>query len=1125
MLRPVLLVGVGGSGGKTLRAMRQSLLRQLKTLPNWDKDDLPAGWQMLWIDSVSDQVEDAFPAPLLPAVQYCGLVAPGASYTNIRTALENSVLPNQRQSTLAGWVPPSVPIAVAAGAGQARAIGRAISAANLAKIKKALDEASARMKGVSVTSELASIASQLGQSSDSSLSEPMAIVISSVAGGSGSGMFLDVVEAVKSVDSVFMEPVNLITVLYTPDVFNSIGQGGGMIPPNALAAVMEAMSGVVSASLSPATDSLLQGAGLTARSRHGFGAKCNFLVGSGNSRVSLGSQEDIYYAVGESLCAVVTDDTVQWALRGYALTNVFLQSGNAMNVLDASLLTDARLDDESMPFAGLGMGRVSVGTDRFGEYAASLIGRDLTEAFLWPDFEPPDPQNPMTTEQRISQRAADRWSAFKTASGLDELDPANDVIDQLVDAWQPGRVAAWSEAGRSKAAAGLDESGMAPTDWTTRLQSYFDNYLAPLREQETTQRYELAKEWTRAIQVRILNLTAEYVVSVGLAVTSDLLQRLIDELSTVVTELQNQADTLRNHVSLVPGRLPQTLNVGGSKLSPQDPAVDEAVRVIRLGAEWTVDSDRHDLAANLLSDLSENLLVPLRNAVQFSRARLSRSVTDQQLPDGRPNPWPVQARYGKPVPTQMLPGTIERVLIDPAKYEATLGEQTRRCLSDSALKDAWRTVLRQRVGLSVPLETGEGDQQLIEIASGWIPTDGRATHSVVGSGGAAGNYQLPRDFGSVIEFASNWLSRVDLSGGLGKYLKQSLVEYLESGSPQEQVDHEEAFLAAFTQAVQVAAPFVDVNSAVRAIVHPGLGDSYDAVVSTIPFPEGEALFPKLKAVLVNNGLWSDAKSPGWFKSGGVDAIEIFTMSGKAMMPMVFDNLMKDVSTSWAVNSSNPALRHSFWKNRRARPLVESIPIDQRRIQQMLRGWFIARLLGQCEVSDDPNLGWKVSIWDDDPSVKSFVAFPYPLLTSETVTKPDIPAVVLKSLAIAMVKVNETGTMTPLRPYWRLLDLGSDERFPGILRNWILQAQVPDRGPTPETALAGDAAGTADERKAKVLDTLQKTRESYEMGFAAIADRDDPFTTSRAWELRGTLLSSLLELIKETDGISEDVGVL
>jgi hypothetical protein len=73
MLSPFLIIGVGGSGGKTIRAMRQTLLRRLRA-KGW-KGEFPEAWQFLEIDTISTQGGGNFSAPLLPANQFLGLVS------------------------------------------------------------------------------------------------------------------------------------------------------------------------------------------------------------------------------------------------------------------------------------------------------------------------------------------------------------------------------------------------------------------------------------------------------------------------------------------------------------------------------------------------------------------------------------------------------------------------------------------------------------------------------------------------------------------------------------------------------------------------------------------------------------------------------------------------------------------------------------------------------------------------------------------------------------------------------------------------------------------------------------------------------------------------------------------
>jgi len=73
MLTPLLIIGLGGSGGKTIRAMKQTLSRKLESAHY--TDGLPAAWQFLQIDTTIDGVD--YPAPMLPADEVHSVVPPG----------------------------------------------------------------------------------------------------------------------------------------------------------------------------------------------------------------------------------------------------------------------------------------------------------------------------------------------------------------------------------------------------------------------------------------------------------------------------------------------------------------------------------------------------------------------------------------------------------------------------------------------------------------------------------------------------------------------------------------------------------------------------------------------------------------------------------------------------------------------------------------------------------------------------------------------------------------------------------------------------------------------------------------------------------------------------------------
>jgi hypothetical protein len=145
MLRPFLLVGVGGSGGKTLRVIRDSIEAKLSS-HGWSVEDrgFPKAWQFLQIDVASaPDGDDPDLPPQLPTSDFLGMVSSGLTYSAMDGALAQRLPFEQQMDSLGGWRPNpnKVQVAITRGAGQYRALGRMITLNRLDKIKQRVDRA------------------------------------------------------------------------------------------------------------------------------------------------------------------------------------------------------------------------------------------------------------------------------------------------------------------------------------------------------------------------------------------------------------------------------------------------------------------------------------------------------------------------------------------------------------------------------------------------------------------------------------------------------------------------------------------------------------------------------------------------------------------------------------------------------------------------------------------------------------------------------------------------------------------------------------------------------------------------------------------------------------------------
>src|SRR5687768_5532509 len=126
-LSPMVVIGCGGSGGKVVVGLRKRLEEELRRR-GWTRG-IPAAWQFRWIDVPANQERHPRFGPLLPQGHYVALSA-APTYQDYDEALMFAAGRDSGLSRLAGWRPsPRLAVPVINGAGQMRAVGRAVALA------------------------------------------------------------------------------------------------------------------------------------------------------------------------------------------------------------------------------------------------------------------------------------------------------------------------------------------------------------------------------------------------------------------------------------------------------------------------------------------------------------------------------------------------------------------------------------------------------------------------------------------------------------------------------------------------------------------------------------------------------------------------------------------------------------------------------------------------------------------------------------------------------------------------------------------------------------------------------------------------------------------------------------
>jgi hypothetical protein len=1132
-LQPLLLIGVGGSGAKALRTLRQTMLRRLR-MQGWTGSTLPEAWQMLAIDTVTNQSRDGYSAPLLPGTDYLGLVPRAATYDQIVRPLIEGVPKDQQQSAFLGWLVEKIPGSVEHGAGQNRGVGRSVAAARLGALRIGIEQKLSKVQSAQATLSLESVAPLLGASSVSTT--PMAWVISSIAGGTGAGMFLDVIEALKASDP--QVGVQAQVVLFSPEIFQPLidkGLGPG-IGANALASLCEITSGVWGKQPSSGTVQLYEKGGMPAVAAGrgvaspAIGSRYNYIVGATNADgVPIGHLDHAYVAVGDSLSSLVLDENVLDRFNNFFRVNVFDNTWQAGVVGDESELKGLTDPQFTQPFASFGSSRVSLGTDRFLEYASVAFTRDVVERLLWPRFTPDDPRLARPDHVRIKAQVELSREEFIDRSGLNERgEDQNDVLSVLSGPEGRSIGAAFASKIVRLAADGVDQGGLAPSVWLQRLMLGVEARESKLRADMIEAVEAAARRFLSKLEGGLTRLVSEFAAREGhgIAVAHDLVSWLRSETAFVASsEMPAEQARYESLLTDIRGDLSQVLEGGLKTLPTGHAALKEAeARLVDRFARNVYESVLRQVAREVLNSVESELLAPIERALSLARVTLLAGAERDMMDDGTPNPYTKFPRVGERPGPEFRPGPTEMLLIPADEFPGHLEEQLRLTYGRE-LEGQWKQRTIERLVLDLAL-TEEDDSQAVGLLPGtttWVPAPPRLRWS--GGSPSSPAYDPLREVDDLRERAEQLFS--DSSTAIGKFAGESLQGFLEHPDPATVNERQTAFLNSLVTAFNSSAPLASINKGLTPILHPLADGTIQAslAVSKIPLDPGTPHYTALEGKLTAIGMWDPMESPRWFGKTSAPQVDIFQVTGRAMSAMAFDTIMRPIHAQWTAMRGHPGQARSFWTWRRARPLIESLPISHEQVERMALGWTVAGILGLRENwttgSNAKDHVTHVKVWDS--SEDRWSEFPAPMLDRQASGFSLFPAV-LASCSLAMLEANAASSLAPLTPYHALIAL-ADTAPQGPLGRWILEGRTVTTGaPQPNADKAGTRADTPEHRRAEVVERLIRDQESlFADHCQRTTDMGDPFLEDQAWELRDLIDSAYHSAIRAAQTV-EDLDV-
>ena len=1111
MLRPFLMIGIGGSGGKTLRIVRHELERRLAE-HGWE-GKFPAGWRFLHIDvpSVADGDDPDLPAQL-PRAEYAGLVSAGVNYRNIDAALAGTGR-TEVGDWIAGWRPEAsqVMVPVEKGAGQFRVLGRMLTLANLKTAKAKLDDALRDINGREVTAELQDLTRRLGGTPLSVAKSPVAVVISSIAGGSGAGAVIDICDLLRASAGVWGS--ESIGILYSPDVFDYLPpQRRRGVRPNALATLSELVAGYWNKSgPSPDTINILNRQGVAVGDADRLGPRYSFLVGAKNDYVTYRTQNDIYQAMGRSLSSWVTSTGLQDRLDAYVSGN---WAATAISVPDQMGLTTNEMET---PFTALGSARVGLGRDRFRDFAAERLARAAIERLL-NRHEELRLRGDERASRAIAQEVADtRFESFLAQSWLNERTEEQNAI---LDAIRPNEqrkqeMRHLKDQLLAAVTNNTPEKGRSVPEWRALISRGVKDVIDRKLDEFDIANREQGRAWVREIQDHLRGYAATTLAFDGYVVSALLFRKLADELRAVQTELEQEANRHLRHGENIESVVEEVLRrAGGEILPPGHPQVAEAVSRGIAAIHYRSEARLRHLVVSVLPDLVNSVILPLAEEIERAGQALQTEMQPSQGQPSRVSVWPDDDE----VPSRLRPAANEFLLEPLESYGDTLRDLVRRTVQTDDSMGAFRAVV-QRIIVGAD-EVNDPKQSLVQQPSSWVPRQ-HELHAELSTPSRA-SYDVNLSADALLSRATAWLTK----GGTpaGNYVTEGLDRYLDPDhvEPQALSSRLQKFESMFNASLDAAQPLVSIKKSVLVAVHNRNEIPSETFFTELPFSPSSPAGEIVRNVLESKGKWNADMAKTFVESDRA-FIDAFAVLSEPYHPVVFDSLMKPIAEEWGDRSKTADGREEFWRWRRARSLPEFIPTAPAVRRAMIRGWFTASILGQITFD---NLEAKIFVPNPVGGNGKWVSFPHPPLAAGIIAPHDYLPLALESMPLAFVDVAVDAKITPMEPYKRLRAVGTSgggglesyESSNPELNQWIERGVLPQGAPVPNPANAGTSDDDWESRREAIVKRADALARQYQQLFQDQERRSEQGVV-RAYELEADILAALndiLHVVREHD---------
>jgi hypothetical protein len=1052
-----LVIGCGGSGGATLAYMMDQL-KSVLAAAGYRGKTLPSGWQFLHVDVpvTEERGPQGLPNVEQAGGSYVSLGVVGQNYRNFEEGLWRTTSdPAQVLRLIGSWAPKQpekVNVALYDGAGQYRAVGRAVTLRSHRQLTQALNRVwRTNLRGANVTAEMSEVAKLVpGDPTWFDGEPPMILVVLSMAGGAGASLALDLCRMLNR--SLRTQSRQVAVFMYTPDVFSDLSSTNQLgVLPNSLALLGEVVASQ-NGSAAEHDQALLRALQAVEESHEvvPMGAVFPVTPRVGDSTTGLllgdGSREGVFRAFGRGLASLmVSGEVALSAFRKYDLTNTetLAIAGNYFGWGEGS--------NSDVPWGSFGYASLSMGRDRYAHYAAQRLARGAVDHLL-NGHKTDDPK--ADEAEQVRAHILPQINNFLTRAGL-PAPTAKGAPD--ADLWQT--VAQWfrnkvltDQTIRSQVAERVarEVTPLIPySNPAQRLHAWVTTVKARLALPDrgdgqapagVAERIadDVAKRVVYAWRLRLLDDLAaaaeEQIALVSLTVAGGLLTEAQRHLQAIV--IPTLEGLANGHVPIAQNRglqafLDNLAKVADAEVRTLARSLDQDLSEAILKAMVQSAVTRGQAyAATVLRHLAAKVIPALRDEVDRKGDLLSKETQKAYdatgLADLRTDHYSLWPSRQDKTPHKRFSQADNEVLLTeaadfPARFEADVraglpGSPTVAKAEDDAVahvtKGDWEVL------------TGEPPRGLITSGRpaerwAWVPEgfdqDPDTGAPVVTT---TPRFEITVNPADLLARGHAFVARAGFP--FAQFIAESLADYAAQGP-----EHENRIVDKFQDTLRRAAPLVHANPEAVATIHPSEPrPTFRYKFSTIPF--NESLAARLAAFLDNPNSPIDHSSADNFRDATKPGQPVLTISVfgsyPKYAPVVFESVLQPIANKW--QTTTPDGRMGFWQWRRTRPLVAALPLNAAERRAMVCGWLIGQITGDLRIHPDD---WNepAEIWD--AQAKRWRHFPALLTPRDTrgFTNNDILPAVLESVLLAVAQATEAPVFDSLTPYRLLRGLYDD----------------------------------------------------------------------------------------------------